>query len=149
MIFSLLEDNKLNQALDYSNIILSVKNEVIEEYLINYLLIYHFQLRIFINLNQRENTINVAHKIIELASTNIIKQYNSHLLKPSDIEIIEQNAKSILFPLSNVSSIKKKEKNFSRNEILKVRYKDGSIVVTKFKKVQQDLINGNCIVLEN
>ena len=47
------------------------------------------------------------------------------------------------------STTKKLIKEPGRNEIVKVRYKDGKEIISKYKKVIDDIKNSECILIEN
>lgn len=148
LIFSLTEKRQYNEALKYSNIIVSLKDSAPEQNLINYLLVYHLQLNIYSYLNDKANSLLKAEQILELASNEKVKKQKSHLLGDTGLDIIKQNAESILHPKQkNIIPIKS-SKTFGRNQILKVRYKDGTILETKYKKVEKDISTGECMVLE-
>jgi len=53
----------------------------------------------------------------------------------------------------NASSVKaapvRVENKIGRNDIVRVRYNDGKVTAAKFKKVEQDLENGLCQIVEN
>lgn len=148
LIFALTEKKKYEEALKYVGIIDSLKASASEQNLINYLLVYHLQLNIYLYLNDNINSVSKAEQILELANNEKVKRQKSHLLGDTGIDIIKQNAESILRPKEkNIISLKS-NKTYGRNQILNVRYKDGTIIETKFKKIEKDLSTGDCMVLE-
>jgi hypothetical protein len=148
LIFSLTEKGKFDEALKYANLIVSLKDSAPEQNLINYLVVYHLQLNIYTYLNDKSNSLLKAEQILELANNEIIKKQKSHLLGETGMDIIKQNAEAILRPKEKNIIPVKSAKVYGRNQILKVRYKDGTILETKFKKIEKDIINGDCMVLE-
>lgn len=148
LIFALTEKKKYDEALKYVSIIDSLKDSAPEQNLINYLVVYHLQLNIYLYLNDKLNTVSKAEHILEIVNSEIIKFQKSHLLGDTGLDIIKQNAESILRPKrKNIIPIKS-EKSYGRNQILTVRYKDGTILETKFKKIEKDISTGDCMVLE-
>lgn len=148
LIFSLTEKRQLDEALKYANLIVSLKDIAPEQNLINYLVVYHLQLNIFSYQNDKANAFLKAEQIIDLTNSEKLKHQKSHLLGETGLDIIKQNAESILRPKEKNIIPVKSTKNYGRNQILKVRYKDGTILETKFKKIEKDISTGDCMVLE-
>lgn len=147
IIYLLSESKKYQEALEYVNLINSARPTTQKEILINYLVIYHLELNIYFYLNNRLKAIQKAEEIILLSSDENIKQQTSNLLGETGLEIIRQNAEIILHPTSKIQSPIKSAKTYTRNQFVKVRYKDGTILETKFKKVKNDLNSGACFIL--
>jgi len=147
LIYNLISKKKYQDALKFINLIKSFKDEVPESILINYLLIYNFELNIYTYLNDRRKSINLAEEIISFASDEKIKAQNSNLLGDTGLDIIKQNAEHILHPVSKKIEPIKVGRTYGRNELVKVRYKDGTIIETKFKKVEEDLKREKCFIL--
>ena len=148
LIFSLTEKRQFDEALKYANYIVSLKSSASEQYLINYLIINHLQLNIYLYLNDKENSLLMAKQILELANNEKVKKQKNHLLGDTGLDIIKQNAESILHPKEKSILPTKSSKTYGRNQILKVRYKDGTILETKFKKVEKDISIGECMILK-
>lgn len=147
LIYTLSERKKYNEALKYVDIINSIKPSVPDSNLINYILIYHLELNIYFFLNNRTKAIQKAKEIILLASDEKVKQQTSNLLGETGLAVIRQNAESILHPTARIQTPIKSAKIYSRNQVVKVRYKDGTTLETKFKKVENDLNTGVCFIL--
>ena len=147
LIYSLSEKKKYQEALKYVNLINSLRPSVPEGNLINYLVIYHLELNIYFCLNNRQKAVQKAEEIILLANDEKVKLQNSNLLGETGLEVIRQNAESILNPTARVQTPVKTAKTYSRNQVIKVRYKDGTTLETKFKKVENDLKTGKCFIL--
>jgi tetratricopeptide (TPR) repeat protein len=148
LIFSLTEKKQFSEGLKYANLIISFQDSAPEQNLLNYLIIYHLRLNIYSYLNDKANAIETAKQILELARNEKVKNQKSNLLGSTGLDIITQNAESILRPkVKNIVPIKS-SKIYTRNQILKVRYKDGTILETKYKKVEKDISSGECRVLE-
>lgn len=148
LIFSLTKRRLFDEALNYANTIESHKESVSETILINYLLIFHLQLNIYTIQKNKVNAFYKAEQILDLLNNENVKNQKSHLLNESGIEIIKQNAEKILRPIDKHIPPLRSANNYGRNQLLKVRYKDGTIIQTKFKKIEKDIHNGDCFVLE-
>jgi hypothetical protein len=148
LIFFLTGKRQFDEALKYANIIISLKETSPEHNLINYLVVYHLQLNIYSYKNDRANSLLKAEQILELANNKKVQKQKSHLLGDTGMDIIKQNAEAILRPKEKNIIPVKSSKVYGRNQILKVRYKDGTILETKFKKIEKDIFNGDCMVLE-
>jgi tetratricopeptide (TPR) repeat protein len=148
LIFFLTGKRQFDEALKYANIIVSLKETSPEHNLINYLVVYHLQLNIYSYKNDRANSLLKAEQILELANNKKVQKQKSHLLGDTGMDIIKQNAEAILRPKEKNIIPVKSSKVYGRNQILKVRYKDGTILETKFKKIEKDIFNGDCMVLE-
>jgi len=146
LIYALTLKKKYNKALEYVNLINSVKKNVSENNLINYLMIYHLELNLYYYLNLREKAISKAQEIIQLANDEKVKNQTSNLLGDTGLEIIKSNAETILNPAIRQITPIKAGRNYGRNETVKVRYKDGTIIEAKFKKIENDLKLGNCFI---
>lgn len=147
IIYYYTERKQFQEALRYVSVINSVKAFVPENLLINYIVIYHLELNLYFYLNQRHKAISKAEEIIALANDEKIKQQNSNLLGETGLDIIKKNAESILSPEARIQTPIKSEKTYGRNQTVKVRYKDGTTLETKFKKVENDLKKGECYIL--
>lgn len=145
LILNFIENKKLLQALEYVNLIESLKSEVSADLLINYLVIYHFELNIYLQQGKSNDAVNKARDIIALANNEIIRNQHSSLLGETGLEVIKRNAESILNPPKQLP-IRNNQK-YGRNTTVTVKYKDGSIVEAKFKRVEEDLLKGLCIII--
>lgn len=147
LIYKLSEQKKYKEALRVIKLIDSKKELVSKSQLINYLVIYNLELNIYYYTNDRGKSIEKAKEIIDLSNDELIKKGTSNLLGETGLDIIRQNAETILRPKAPVTKPLISQKKYGRNQIIKVRYKDGSIVETKFKKVEKDLNSNECFIL--
>lgn len=149
LILVLTEKKNYKEALKYATLIESIRDTVPESTLINYLVIYNLELNLYFYLNNRQKSIEKAKEIIELSNNEKIKKQNSNLLGETGLEIIRQNAMQILYPTLQKKEPVKTGKIYGRNDIVKVRYNDGSTIETKFKKIENDLRSEKCFILNN
>ena len=63
---------------------------------------------------------------------------------------VENNIKNYFTDLVKIKEIQpvRIDRKIGRNEYVTVKYKNGDVVVLKYKKVQKDLENGKCILVE-
>lgn len=146
-VFALSEKKKYQEALNYLALIDSVRMSVPESIQINYLVLYHLELNIYAITNNRPKALQKAAQILELANNEKIKVQTSNLLGDTGLEIIKQNAESIINPRAKKQSPIIKARTYGRNEIVKVRYTDGTIIETKFKRVEDDINKKECYIL--
>jgi tetratricopeptide (TPR) repeat protein len=146
-IFTLTEKKKYQEALAYVNLINSVKDSVPKSTLINYLVIYHLELNLYAYLDERKKAIIKSEEIISLANDEKINKQKSSLLGENGLEIIKKNAESFLHPKTKNTIPIRVGKTYGRNDFIKVRYKDGTTIETKFKKVEEDIKTGACFIL--
>ena len=165
IIWQLSERNQYNQALKYIELITSLKPEVNSELLINYVLILHLELNIYRATGNQKLTTK-ARELIEFANSEEFKHQKTSLLGDAGLEIIKRHAQedlsSKILPLNligqpsygnfNITNSRKEpitaNKTYGRNAIVKVRYKNGSILEAKFKKVELDIKKGDCVIIE-
>lgn len=148
IIFQLTAKQKFKEALTYVYLINSLQTEVDPDILINYLVIYHLELNIYL-YTKSSKVIEKAKEVIEFANRDEFKHQHSNLLGDTGLEIIKQNAEGIINPKMQQVAPFRVGKTYGRNEIVKVRYKDGTIVENKFKRVEPDIRKGECFILTN
>ena len=146
-ISKLTEKKKYSEALKYVNLINSVKESIPENNLKDFLVICHFELNLHILLNNRSKALSKAREIVSLVDDGRFKEQKSNLLSEASLDIIKQNAESVVYPLLQNSEQIRTGKTYGRNEIVRVRYKDGITRETKFKKVEDDIKAGTCFIL--
>jgi tetratricopeptide (TPR) repeat protein len=148
LIFSFYKKEQYGQALKYVKIIESVKNSINQSLLVNYLVIYNLEMHIYLNTSDNKSALRKASEILNLVNNDSIKNQKSNLLGETGIEVIKGNAMDLLNPKKqNVQPIKV-SKPYNRNDFVKVRYKDGVIRHIKYKKVENDIIAGECVIIE-
>ncbi len=147
LIFYLIDKQKYKEALKYVTLMESLYDEVNTNILINFLVIYHLELNIYIHIKDTKNVIKKAKNILEFADKDELKHQRSNLLGETGLEIIKQNAENIINPKVRQVAPVRVDKSFGRNDIVKVRYKDGTTVEKKFKKIQNDIKSGECFII--
>lgn len=146
-IYWFLEKKRYDEALINIEIIKSFKKDVNEEYLINYLVIYNLELNINISISNELKIKETANQILDMANDPKICKYQSNILGKEGLSIIKANAESVLKPKFQKGNPIIIEKKIGRNQYVKVKYKDGTIKELKYKKVEDDLINELCEIL--
>lgn len=143
-IYWYINRKKFGDALKYIEIIKSFMRDVSEEYLINYLVIFNLELNIYTSISNASKIKETAENILEMANDSKISKYQSNILGKEGLSVIKSNAESVLRPKYNKIEPITKDKKIGRNDIVKVKYKDGFIKEVKFKKVENDLKNELC-----
>lgn len=147
VIIKLTEQKRYQEGLNYIKLIESYKSQIPEKSLLNFIVLYHLELNIYYYQNDRANAIKKASEILSMAENEKLKHYNSSLLGETGLEVIKQNAESILNPKATIQASIKSAKSYGRNDKVKVRYNDGIILETKFKRIEVDLNAGKCFIL--
>jgi tetratricopeptide (TPR) repeat protein len=136
-----------SRALQYTDIIQSVKPEVDKHLLVNYIVICNFELLAYHYLNKYDKAKLKASEILELCNNETLKKQKSNLLGDTGLETIRKNAESVLSPKIRDTKPIVVGKTYGRNETVKVKYKDGRIIQVKYKKVQNDIENKECFIM--
>ncbi|MDR2654032.1 MAG: tetratricopeptide repeat protein [Mycoplasmataceae bacterium] len=147
-IATLINQKQYNQSLKYIHIINSVKNEISKELQINYLAIYNLELNAHYCLKNYEIVRKKAKEILDLCNDETIKKQKSNLLGDTGLETIRKNAESVLYPQIRDTQPIVVSKTYGRNDFIKVKYKDDRIIEKiKYKKVEDDINQGKCIIV--
>lgn len=147
VVFQYTSKQEFTEALKYVALIESLYNQVDTNILINFLVIYHLELNIYLHTKNTLKAIKKAKEVLVFANNEELKHQRSNLLGDTGLEIIKQNAENIINPKVRQVAPIRVEKTYGRNEIVKVRYKDGTIVEKKFKKIEVELRNGECFLI--
>lgn len=147
-IYISLERKDIAGSLKAIEIINSVKKTVNEKYLINYLVIHNLELNVYLTLSDIKKSKETAEAILTMTNDEKIRNQKSTMLGDSGFDIIKTNAESILKPSNSPSSPVRVEKKIGRNEIIKVKYKNGEIKKVKYKNVKEDIELGNCSIVK-
>jgi len=145
LVQELTDQKEYERALYYAELLDSLKDEVPKEIFINYLVIYNQELNLHYYLNNFEFAIKKAKKILTFIEEEIYEK-NTRLLGEKGLEIIKSNATDVLNRLVKKQPVKV-HKQYERNDKVKVRYRDGTIIETKYKRVSDDIFHGRCIIL--
>ena len=146
-IYYLIEKENFNDALKYISLIDGVKEEVDDELLNNYLAIRHLELNLYYYKRRPDVYFTKARELL-----NILDSYvpvdQSNLLGDDGIDIIRNNVTLILNSKGNSQKPVRAVVTFNRNEKVKVRYKDGTVVEAKYKRLEDDIKAGKCYILQ-
>lgn len=146
-IAELYEKKDFSGALRCIKSINEVKSKVDDSLLINYLAIFNLELQVYHAKGDHENSLAVAMKIQDLLNDARIANQKSNLLGETGLEIIRTNAQYIINPKSKTRLPIISSRTYGRNQILTVKYKDGRTTKAKYKKLESDILNGECIVV--
>jgi hypothetical protein len=137
--------NNILQALNLCKII-DTKIKVIddENLKLESVIIYYWFANLYFSISDRYNAVKYANIALEL-----IKDSNGQKLSMID----ETGLKSIsnqLYQIKASSSITNpitSQKKYQRNDRVKVKYIDGSVIEKKYKYVEADILSERCMVL--
>jgi hypothetical protein len=113
----------------------------------NSFLIFDFFEMIYLSRNGN----SFDSKKIALNIINELKTHEDDYLKNQIIR--QMGIQNIISQCQNVLSNLRKnipvhtERKIGRNDVVKVRFRNGEEIMTKFKKIESDLKNGNCIII--
>lgn len=149
MIIYYTDTNNYSEAQKYIEVINSVKAQVQESDLINYLIIHNLEVNLNFYLKDLKKANQKANDIISLIKDEKIKIQKSNLLGETGFQTIKRNAENIiaLFVAENRLKLPLNER-YGRHEIVKVQYyTNGNIVENEFKKLQKDIVTKKCFIL--
>jgi hypothetical protein len=133
------------EGLDLCNFISSrIENIENENLKFESLVIYYWYSNLYTSLGDSQNAIKYAD--ITLAKIKGSNGRKMSLIDEKGLKSIEEQMNHIKSP----SEAKKpflSHKTYSRNEKVKVKYNDGSIVEKKYKHIQADLMGGKCKIV--
>ena len=117
----------------------------------NSILILFFIMDYYSFEGDKENATRYGEKILTII--NEVKPILNELsyVDKKGIENIEKQTKALLRNFKQVKTIDpvKVEREPGRNELVKVKYKNGKEFITKYKKVFDDVKNGECFLISN
>lgn len=147
VIYQLSETKRYEEALDHVRLIDSCRDRVDSGLQVNYMVIYHLELNIYLYQQDHVNALKKANQIIEMSEEPSIKDQQSTLLGEAGLDVIRKNALQIVNPRAVIRTPVKTAKIFGRNDRVKVRYQDGVIIEAKYKRVETDIAEGKCFIL--
>jgi hypothetical protein len=143
----LIEKKKYDYAIKHIRIINSYKKDVPEQYLLNYIVIHNHELKIYTSLGNLIKIKETAAIILEMANNPNISKYQNTILGKEGLSVIKSNAETVLAPKNHRNISFTKTRQIGRNEMVKVKYKDGKEINIKYKKIEEDLKNEKCILI--
>ncbi|MDG2433349.1 hypothetical protein, partial [Flavobacterium sp.] len=143
------DGNQLRKSLDLClNIDKRVSNIKDEKLKFEAVIIYYWYATIYRLIKDKFNSLKYSELGLELIEssnrrrTSIFDEEGLKTIKEDLLEIRNQFS-TILNPINSTSSKLK----FQRNDIVTVKYIDGSVVKNKFKKFENDLGSGKCMII--
>jgi len=117
----------------------------------NSIVILFFIMDYYAFIGDKINATEYGEKLLSVVA--IVKPVLNELsyVDKKGLEHIEKQTKSLLRNLQQVKSIEpiKVEREPGRNEYVKVKYKDGKELLSKYKKVMDDIRKGECWIINN
>lgn len=149
LIYFLSEKKLYSDALLYVEIIKSFENKLEGSSLMSFLLIKNLELNIY--LYQRNNTkaLSVAREILEITKNKKAMSAKTTIIDTGGINTVMNNARSVISQNTLKFSPATSNKRYGRNDRVTVQYSDGRIVTVKYKKIEDDVKNNDCIIINN
>lgn len=148
-IFRRINNNIHDKIIIYIDNIYSYYEKSTDQMKSELLVINYFKMQYYEKLHKNDAAIFIAKLCIDqinyLESKNIV----STILGREGFNSIRDIASSSYDGVNKTKIVPiKKETKIGRNEWIKVKYKDGNIIEAKYKKLEKDIINGNCVIQE-
>lgn len=139
------ESNRIKEALDLCLLIEKRTNILVDENLkFESLIIYYWFTYVYNSINDKVNTLKYADISLNLITNS--KRKKTSLIDEEGIKSIKEqliNLKRRFTSANPIVSLKK----YGRNDIVEVKYTNGSIVKKKHKQIEADLIAGKCEII--
>ncbi|WP_051259623.1 AAA-like domain-containing protein [Epilithonimonas tenax] len=147
LIYFLGEKKLHSDALKYVEIINNFNSASKDDSSVNFLVIKNLELNIYINQRNNDRALRVAREILQITKDTELTSAKNHIIDAGGINTIINNARSFISQNSLKNLPATTYKKYGRNEWLTVKYNDGRVVNTKYKKIENDIINNECIVV--
>jgi hypothetical protein len=146
VVQQLLNNKELNNVFKLINIGERLKHRLSDD-LKNSFLIFNFLEMLYqTQVGQAEKSKNTASYILYQLKTFEEEYLKNSLIRQIGIQNITDYCHNILSNLKKNIPIQSPKK-LGRNDIVKVKYKNGEEIVIKYKKVEFDLKSGKCILI--
>ncbi len=145
-IDKLLQEKDYNKANYFIKMGYAIESRIPVEIRDSILLINFLELIYLKKSGNFEDAKNKASEILELSKRNKAENSKNPLIINNLKGIINECFSTINELKNRIPIFKSNTPN--RNEIVKVRYKNGKEITTKYKKVALDIANGNCLVIK-
>jgi chaperonin cofactor prefoldin len=147
-IRKLFDENKIEDGIKLCTETIEEVELVNDETLNFESIIIYYWLSIFYNTkNDALNAKLTATKTIEVIKLSSLETKSS-MIDEKALKLIQEQMNDIVYPkpIQQVRTFISKKK-YGRNEKIKVRYKNGKVIEDKFKRLEKDIISGNCVVI--
>jgi len=132
----------IDEGLKICNLISTkLKNITDEELIFESLIIYYWYATLYFSMQNKEKSILYANKTIEIINES--KKERTSAIDEKGLKNISKQMTQIVDSwIARVPFISKKK--YGRNDIVKVKYLDGMIKETKYKRVEADIFAERC-----
>lgn len=141
----LLQANEIDKANFFIQRSYELENRLPEELKDTFLIINFFELIYMKKTGALNNAKQKANELLELTNSPTAKKSKNPLVNTNINGIIHECKLTLNETRNKVPVVKNKMPD--RNEIVTVRYKNGEIKTSKFKKVEMDVRRGICIII--
>lgn len=149
LIYFLTEKKLYPDALTYVEVIKSFENKLEGSSLVGFLLIKNLELNIYLNQRNNARALSVAREILNITKDTKTMTAKNPFIDAVGINTVINNAKSVISQNTLKFSPITSGKKYGRNDKVTVQYTDGRIVNVKYKKVEEDVRNNKCIIINN
>ncbi len=153
---TLIKSRKLKDALTCIDLVKQYRPLLLRDHTAEFALVHFYEMLALQRANLNAKLIQASEEALSFIQSLSTPVGNLRLVSPQHLKDIENFArenlrhKRKLFPLAPAPSHNPvtAPRKYGRNERVSVRYPDGRVVTDKFKKLQGDLTDCRCILLE-
>jgi len=142
----LIRDENFHSANEYIRYFINLKSQIDEDLLRHYLLFRFFDLQVQYSTGNILGANIIAKIIVNEIENKDFKFQSNVLLTNEELERLKVIVNDFLYPESNNQS-DPFANNYGRNDRIKVKYNNGSIVEGKYKKFEADLSLKKCRII--
>jgi len=147
LINGYIQRKKFNDALLYVKIFKSLKKYLNEIDKDNSIIIDQLELTIYINKKEQKNIVRKSLEILEISKNIKVEHLDKSIFGETGFDIIKQNAQYLAYGSKTKKQPIRRELKIKRNDIVTVKYRNGSVKQAKYKLVENDISNGLCVML--
>ena len=122
-------------------------NLSLSELKIQSILIYHFIADYYNHKNLKQKAVEYSQRILQLIEESKARIDKSPLSEKSTFKDIEKNARITLDRNKSANTPQRSQK-IGRNQRVKVKYSNGTVRRDKYKKLEKDIKEGVCSIIE-
>jgi tetratricopeptide (TPR) repeat protein len=146
-IRKLFDEKKIEEGI---NLCVETINEIekINDEVLNYesVIIYYWLSIFYDTKNDVVNAKSTATKTIEIIKLSSLENQTS-MIDEKALKLIQGQMIDMIFPNEFVKNHNISHKKYGRNDRIKVLYKNADIIEGKYKKLEKDIISGDCVII--
>ena len=153
LVADLFNSGKVNDSLSYIALEKQYKPLIPTDQMADFAVIYFYEMAIYKNTRATAKLKQTSHETLEFLESLGGRQKTSRLINEETLKELEQFSRQNLDPAIQIISkplTTQSTRKFGRNEKVSVIYQDGTIKRSvKFKKIEADLQNNLCTLLDD